>query len=794
MKLRLLSPLLAVSLITSMSLGAAPVRGWLSWRGPEQAGVSHETGLPERVDADAPLWTAPLSGQSTPVIADGRLYINGYAGDGQDLQEVVACFDAETGRRIWEHRENDFLSDLIYKRYSTSAPTVDPETGNVYVQGSQGMLMGFAADGRLLWRISMMEDFGRMTFPNGRTASPVVDGELVITRGITSSWGAYGPPGDRFYAFDKVTGELVWQSSPAGPPQDPSFSHPYLDWWGGRRVLYTAGGDSSVLAMDVRTGQPLWRFPFAKAGAKGGINASIVRHGDHLIALHESENLDSSEIGRMAAFRIPAPDAVKPPNEATPQVFTAGDLEVWRNGVGCLSSSPVVVGDLVYEVSGTGDLACVDAVTGKVLWKKKLGIEQRQSSPFHAGGLLYVAMYISAEGAEAAADASGGDGELFVLRPSRDGVEVVSQTRLNGRCYGSPVGYNGKLYVQTDKQLYCFGKPGANPGLAAQERAAAAAVKPWPAPGSAASLQAIPFEVILRPGQTQSYRIRLVDARGFVVPGTVDPREVKWERYIPPTALVRSELNGDFDASGRLVAAAAPEPSAGVFKGTWKGPDGRELTGFVKARILPGLPMKIDFEGAELSNTTTNSVEPATAFAYPPLPWAACRFKFEVREKEMDGKSNRALVKTIDNKRLQRGQVFVGHADMRNYTIEADVLTEGNRRKMSEVGLINQRYLIVLKGNSQQLEINSNQERIKKAVPFRWAPNEWYRLKARVDVAADGSGVVRAKAWKRGEPEPEAWNIEVSHAAAHAAGSPGFFGFSPQDQRLAIDNLVVTAN
>ena len=338
MKLRLLSPLLAVSLITSMSLGAAPVRGWLSWRGAEQAGVSHETGLPERVDADAPLWTAPLSGQSTPVIADGRLYINGYAGDGQDLQEVVACFDAETGRRIWEHRENDFLSDMIYKRYSTSAPTVDPETCNVYVQGSQGMLMGFAAYWLLLWRISMMEDFGRMTFPNGRTASPVVDGELVITRGITSSWGAYGPPGDRFYAFDKVTGELVWQSSPAGPPQDPSFSHPYLDWWGGRRVLYTAGGDSSVLAMDVRTGQPLWRFPFAKAGAKGGINASIVRHGDHLIALHESENMDSSEIGRMAAFRIPAPDAVKPPNETTPQVFTAGDLEVWRNGVGCLSS------------------------------------------------------------------------------------------------------------------------------------------------------------------------------------------------------------------------------------------------------------------------------------------------------------------------------------------------------------------------------------------------------------------------------------------------------------------------
>ena len=34
-------------------------------------------------------------------------------------------------------------------------------------------------------------------------------------------------------------------------------------------------------------------------------------------------------------------------------------------------------------------------------------------------------------------------------------------------------------------------------------------------------------------------------------------------------------------------------------------------------------------------------------------------------------------------------------------------------------------------------------------------------------VALDGSGVVRAKAWKKGDPEPEAWNIEVPHAHAH---------------------------
>ncbi len=784
----------AVSAAVLLALSLrAEVSGWLEWRGPTQDSISTEKGLPTQVDAKAPLWTADLPGQSTPVIADGRLFINGIIGAGESLREAIACYDAETGKLLWEDRENDFLSDIIYRRYSTSAPAVDRETGNVYVQGTQGVFKAFNRDGKLLWKHSLMEEFGRMTFPNGRTASPFIDAELVFTRCITAAWGAYGPPGDRFYAFDKQTGELVWQSSPVDRPQDPSFSQPQLDWWGGRRVLFSAGGDSSIFSMDVRTGQPLWRFSFAKAGAKGGVNAAVVRRGDTLIAVHESENLDSSEIGRLAAFRIPSPAEVKPTNTASAQVFVTKSLELWRQpAVGSLASSPVVIGDVIYEVTGTGDLAAVDLKTGKVHWKKKLGIEQRQSTPFYADGYLYVAMYTAADTVEAAAQGagdSGGNGELFVLKPSAAGCEEVSKTRLEGRCFGSPIGYNGKLYLQTDKRLYCFGKPGQNPGLAQHPAPTA-----WPKPGPAAALQAIPFEVMLTPGAVRPLRIRLVDAVGLVVADNVDPKQVKWETFIPPTALVKSKLNGSFDAEGRLVADPVQTPSAGVFKGTFTTAEGKPVVGFVKGRILTGMPVAMDFEAVELSNTTTNTVEPPTAFGYPPLPWNACRFKFEVRNQEMDGKPNKALVKTIDNKLLQRGLVFFGPDTLSNYTIQADVLSEGNRRKMSEVGLVNQRYAVILKGNSQQIEVNSNLERFRSSAPFKWLANTWYSLKVRVDLQADGSGIIRAKAWKRGDPEPTEWSIEAVDKLAHTNGSPGFFGFSPQDQRVALDNLRVTPN
>ncbi|MDB6172870.1 MAG: Pyrrolo-quinoline quinone repeat-containing protein [Chthoniobacteraceae bacterium] len=765
----------------------APVHGWLDWRGPTQNSVSLEKGLPDKVDAKKALWTADFPGQSAPVIANGKVYIMGFEGEGPELQEGVACFDAETGKVLWKQLFNDFLSDVVYLRYANSSPTIDPETGNVYIQNSSGIFAAFTGDGKPLWKHSMMEDYGRMTFPNNRTASPLIDQDLVITRGITAAWGAYGPPGDRFYAFDKKTGELVWSSAPGALPQDNTFSHPWLGFHNGMRVLYSAAGDSSVLSLNARTGEPLWRTPVAKAGAKGGINAAVLEYKGNIIVIHESENIDTSDVGRMAAFKIPS--EIKPPNPQTPQVFETKELEVWRNPVGSLASSPILVGDRIYEVTGTGDLAAVDANDGKVLWRKKLGIEQRQSTPFYADGKIYLAMYVAAaSGQESAKNESVGDGELLILKPNDKDVEILSRTVLTGKCYGSPVGYNGKLYMQTEKKLYCFGTAGANKGVAPDP-----APEKFPAPGPKAKLQVIPYEVLLAPGSTQSFRVRALDANGFTVEENIDPKSVKWESYVPPTALVKAAVKGAFNAKGELVADKENTPSAGQFQASLG-----ELKGYVKGRVLPDVPLTQDFEKYELNQDTSkppapavpNTLEPATPFAYPPLPWNAARFKFEVREKD----GNKALCKTIDNKRLQRGTIFINRSDLKNYTIEADVLSEGNKRKMSEVGVIAQRYQIVLKGNAQTLEVTSNQELLRQSVPFKWSPNEWYHIKARVDVAADGSGVVRGKAWKKGDPEPEAWTIEVPHKRANEEGSPGLFSFTPQEQRAWIDNVSVTAN
>jgi outer membrane protein assembly factor BamB len=756
------------------SLAAAPT-GWFNWRGPNQNGTSAEKNLPTELDAAHPLWTADFPGQSTAAAYNGRIYIMGYLGKGPDLSEGVACFDAETGRKLWEKLYLDFLSDTIYLRYSTSSPTIDPETGHVYIQDTQGIFTAFTADGQPLWEHSMMEEYGRLTFPNGRTASPVVDRDLVITRGITANWGAQGPAADRFYAFDKTTGQLVWASTPGGRPKDNSYSNPVLDWLDGKRVFYAATGDGSVVCVNARTGQPIFQIPLYKAG----INASVVLHNhDEIIAIYGTPY----EPGRMVGLKIPH---VTPTNATDPVIVQRSEVELWENEIRTSASSPILVGNRVYVTGETGYLVAVDALNGKIFWNLQLGTEQRNSCPLYADGKIY-APIVNDPAASAAIgeeSAEGAHGALYVIAPGENEGKILSHAMLDGRCFGTPTAYNGRIYMQTTKKIYCFG-PSA-PASASFATADAAPDDKWPDPGPAKSLLPVPSELLLQPGGTVSFHVGVLDANGLKVRAVDDPRSIQWASFIPPTAKVKATMKASFNADGQLVAAPDKTPSAGAFQAT-----AGDLKGYIRGRVLPGLPILQDFEGVTLTETTTNAVEPPTKFAYPPLPWIGARFKFDVRE--VNG--NKCLVKTIDNPFFQRATVFMGTPDLKNYTIVADVMSDGNKRKMSTVGVINQRYRIVLKGNEQVLETTSNEELLRAQTPFRWEANVWYVLKARVDVAPDGAGVIRAKAWKKSEPEPEAWTSELPVAHANANGCPGLFGFSPQNMRVYVDNVAVTAN
>ena len=732
---------------------AKKITGWLNWRGPHQNGMSNEKGLPTKLEVGGKnqLWTYEISGRGQPVIANGRVYAWGYRGDGPNLQEVLLCLNEADGKLIWEFAYGDYLSDTVYSRYSVGSPTIDPETGNIHLMSTNGGVYCFSPEGKVLWQYSLMERFGRLTFPNGRTGAAVVDGDIVITRGVTSYWGADGPARDRFYAFDKRTGAPVWSSTPGIEPKDSSFSTPVLANIDGRRVFFAGTGCGNVACIDARTGQPLWRFQLSA----GGVNCSVLVQDDIVVAIHGQENVDSSEEGRMVGIRMPA----KLPAPGEPMLILGKDNEAWRHPYSMFTSSATLANGRVYQVTKTGELVSIEAKTGKLYFAKKMENGQLHASPLSADGKLYVGFP---------------NGAFYILNPKDDGVDVVDKSQLEGECLGQPTAWNGKLYIHTSKRLYCFGKAAGD-----QPTATLLATAPRPADSKPFALQIVPSDVLLRPSESAKFSVNTIDQYGNVLEKNV---KATFASYIPPTALVKAEMNGTVDADGTLVASSANTPSAGAFKAT-----AGDLSGLCRGRVLPKLPYAQDFEKFALVGT---NVVDGARIGFPPLPWIGARLKWEVREME----GNKVLAKTLDNLLFQRAITFIA-PESSNYTVQADVMTDGNRRTRSNVGLINQRYFITLIGNQQILEVSSNHERVKESVPFTWAPNKWYCLKSRVDVAADGTGTVRAKAWAKGEPEPEAWTLEVKHQFAHQSGAPGLIGFSPQSLfRVYVDNISINNN
>ncbi len=735
---------------------------WLQWRGPLQTGVSLEKYENGKFNPE-PVWTRDIAGRGTPVIHDGRMFSWAYRGNGPDLEEVLSALNPETGEVIWERTFKDHISDTIYNRYSIGAPVVDPESGNVYLHTTYGLLNCHDREGNQLWEISMMDRFGRLTFPNGRAGACAIVGDFVLTRAVTSYWGSNGPARDRFFAFDKKTGDLVWISVPGvGPPflKDTSFSQPFVTVRNGRRVFYAGTGCGNLVCVNLADGKPLWRFQMSM----GGINSSVLIHGEKLIGIHGKENLDTTEMGRMFALKLPADDAnaggeVDPAQKGAPRIQEG--VELWRQPIKMFTSSPTMVGDRVYQVTHEGELYCVDAESGKPLWHEKLGTSQLHASPLYVDGLLYVPM---------------NTGAFYVIRPSDEKAEILHKIDLDGDCLGSPAVCNGWLYVHTTEKLYAFKIE--NSGISWDAAPKPAAVEKGPA----VAFRAVPSDVLLEPGDMQGFDLAKVDAKGNVV-GPLDPATVKWEKFIPPTAKVKAKLDADFEPNGTLVAGGESKESAGMFKGTADG-----LSGFVRGRIIESLPISEDFEGYEL---TVDHPTDGVKFAYPPLPWIGARLKWEVRD--LDG--NKVLAKTLDRILFQRCTSFIGHPDSSNYTVQADVMTDGNRRVKSTIGLINQRYNCSLIGNSNLIEISSNHERVKQSTSFPIKANTWYTLKMRVDIQDDGSGIVRGKAWEKGTDEPEAWTIEVTHKNAHKKGAPGLFGFSPQSQKsVYVDNISITPN
>jgi outer membrane protein assembly factor BamB len=701
---------------------------WAEWRGPARDGISRERGLPTKWSpaGENLAWKAPYGGRSTPIVMNNRVFLQNTAGKGELEQERVIAFDADTGKLLWEHRFNIFLSDVPPHRVGWASPAGDPATGNVYALGVGGSLLAFTQDGKVIWERSLGEDFGLLTTHGGRTVSPIIDGDLLILSGVTFAWGPHARGAHRFMAFDKRTGETVWVSAPGGRPYDTTYAPPIIVNINGTRLLIQGASDGFVHAIKAQTGEPVWKYEISKRG----LNTGVVVSGTTAILTHSEENIDSSEMGMVVAVDASAKGELK-------KEHVKWSVYGWQGGF----SSPVIDGDRFYHIDNGANIGAFEVATGKRLWLQNLGTIQK-ASPVFADGKLYV-------GTE--------NGKFFILKPGATGVEILDQDQLGTEAdpeeiIASAAVANGKIYFVSDTNLYCIGKKA--PPEKRELEYGDPIIK-----GPPAHVQVVPTELIIKPGQTVNFRVRLFDDRGNFLG---EEKTANWSL---------DQLKGTV-TNGQFVAATDNVAQAGSVKATVG-----NVTGAASVRVFPPLPWTENFD-AMAANTV------------PPL-WVNSTLKFIVREFE----GSKILVKTTEGSSLlSRARAYFGPSDFANYTVEADVRSTLRRRQQGDAGVIAQRYVLTIYGNSQLLNLEPWQPETARTVsePFAWKADTWYRMKLQVENLPDGKTRARGKVWAASETEPAAWMIERIDPIPNRQGAPGIFGNALAE--VYFDNLKVYPN
>lgn len=750
---------LAIALFcVSTSLAQSPARAksgsdWADWRGPSRDGIGLEKKLPEKwsMAGDNLVWKVPYGGRSAPIVMNGRVFVFNSAGEGETLQERVMALDADTGKVVWEYKFNVYSTDVPPRRVAWSSPVGDPTTGNVYVFGACNDLVALSFDGKLLWDRSFTDEFGSWTTHGGRTVSPIIEGDLVIVSTVTDGFGDIQLRRHRYYAFDKRSGETVWISTPGERPYDTTYSTPVVATLpDGTRILIAGGGDGSVCAMKVATGEPVWRYPMSKRGVNPGV---VVKDGIAFVS-HQEENLEVSEMGHLAALDLTAKGLIG--KDATGKLMNADKIKYAITNFQLGPASPVMDGNMIYFVDAGANLFAFDAASGKKLWEQNLGTIQK-ASPVFADGKLYV-------GTE--------NGAFFIIKPGPTGAQILSKVELepitkveikteagdeaiasNEQVIAGVAISRGRIYLVSTKHIYCIGKTKTAALPPAPEKVEAA-----PASATVAHVQVVPVDVMMQPGATNKFRVRLFDAQGRFMREEPNPT---WE----VVGLKGTPTGTQFTAAADVVIQA----------GQLKAKVGN-ITGVTRIRVISPLPTAEDFSGIAVDQA--------------PGTWLNTGGKYVVRE--VNG--NKILAKKENLGIFKRTRSLFGAVTDANYTIEADVSAVEKRRQMGDIGVVAQRYELVLFGNVQKLELRSWQIEPKRSFskPFAMKPNTWYRLKLEVQNLPGGKTRARGKAWAVGETEPADWMLEWTDPIGNRKGSAGVF--TDNQNEVYFDNIKVTPN
>jgi outer membrane protein assembly factor BamB len=388
-------------------LSSAYAEDWPQFRGPAGAGVSEETGLPTTWDAKAGTnvrWRAelPARGVSCPVVAKGKVYVTCCGGYRHDRLYVL-CFDAATGKPLWERQLTATGSTNCHPKSSMAGATPVTDGKRVFALFGTGDLAALDADGNLLWYRALVRDYPTITNQVGLAASPVLWKDVLLLPMENS--------GDQSLALalDAKTGKNLWTAARA---RDINWVTPLLRPHGdGAEVLFQSKDE--LTAYDVDTGEKRWAH---KAAGLGTIPMPVAA-GELVLA----------PAGESAALRPPAGGKGEPK-----VVWSSNKL---RSGY----TTPLYYQKRVYAINGA-ILNWVEAADGKAGASALRLRGTFWASPVAAGGHIY---------------AVNEEGTTFVIEAG-ERPQVVATNAIGEEVLATPAVADGAIYLRTSERLYCI--------------------------------------------------------------------------------------------------------------------------------------------------------------------------------------------------------------------------------------------------------------------------------------------------------------------------------------------------
>lgn len=384
---------------------------WTRFRGPNGSGVSDATTVPTTWSNDDYNWQIDLPGKghSSPVIWKDRLFLT--ACDEDSGTRLLVCISTSDGSVLWKNE----LKFKTYKKhknnsFASSTPCVDDK--HVYVawhSKTSSPLMAFDHDGNEVWKY----DLGPYTHGQGGATSPIVYEDLVVL--------THDQKQPSFLlAVDRNTGEERWKIGREG--KRACYSTPCVFDANGQDELVFTHCYEGIVGVNPKTGKQTWHIDVFGTASQRALSSPVLWNG--LVAA------TSGGVGGETQLV-----AVKPGQNGSPA------SEVWRtNKQTPHVPTPIVKGDLLFMWSDKGIASCLNASSGEVIWKERVG-GNYFGSPICVGDHLYCIDL---------------DGTVVVLAAS-DKYQLIKKMPLGQGSKATPAVSNGIMYLRTESKLFSVG-------------------------------------------------------------------------------------------------------------------------------------------------------------------------------------------------------------------------------------------------------------------------------------------------------------------------------------------------